>query len=131
MCIRDRVGAADYITKPFDIDEVRARVRTHLELARLRHDLETLVAQRTTQIAEQDRLLRQFYDLPFIGMALTSPETKKWLQFNDRLCEILGYPRKALVNLTWAEITHPDDLAADVAEFDRVMRCLLYTSRCV
>ncbi len=41
------VGAADYITKPFDIDEVRARVRTHLELARLRHRLETQVAQRT------------------------------------------------------------------------------------
>lgn len=44
------VGAADYITKPFDIDEVRARVRTHLELARLRRFLEDLVAQRTDML---------------------------------------------------------------------------------
>ena len=42
-----QIGAADYITKPFDIDEVRARVRTHLELARLHHALEALVEQRT------------------------------------------------------------------------------------
>ncbi|WP_018608974.1 EAL domain-containing protein [Uliginosibacterium gangwonense] len=40
------VGAADYITKPFDIDEVRARIRTHLELSRLHRFLEDLVAQR-------------------------------------------------------------------------------------
>ncbi|CDF95109.1 MULTISPECIES: EAL domain-containing protein [unclassified Pseudomonas] len=41
------IGAADYITKPFDIDEVRARIRTHLELARLHRFLEDLVAQRS------------------------------------------------------------------------------------
>ena len=48
------LGAADYITKPFDIDEVRARIRTHLELARLRRFLEDLVAQRTAllQVSE-------------------------------------------------------------------------------
>lgn len=34
------LGAADFITKPFDIDEVRARVKTHLELGRLRRVLE-------------------------------------------------------------------------------------------
>ena len=49
------LGAADYITKPFDIDEVRARIRTHLELARLRHFLENVVAQRTAmlQVSEE------------------------------------------------------------------------------
>ena len=49
------LGAADYITKPFDIDEVRARIRTHLELARLRRFLEDLVAQRSAmlQVSEE------------------------------------------------------------------------------
>ncbi|MDP1612204.1 MAG: EAL domain-containing protein [Sulfuritalea sp.] len=49
------LGAADYITKPFDVAEVRARVRTHLELARLRRFLEDLVAQRTAmlQVSEE------------------------------------------------------------------------------
>lgn len=44
------LGAADYITKPFDIDEVRARIRTHLELARLRRFLESLIAKRTAML---------------------------------------------------------------------------------
>ncbi|HRP95547.1 MAG TPA: EAL domain-containing protein [Rhodocyclaceae bacterium] len=49
------LGAADYVTKPFDIDEVHARIRTHLELARLHRFLDDLVAQRTTmlQISEE------------------------------------------------------------------------------
>jgi diguanylate cyclase (GGDEF)-like protein len=52
------VGAADFITKPFDIDEVRARVRTHLELARLRRFLEDLVAQRTAMLEVSEEKYR-------------------------------------------------------------------------
>ena len=49
------LGAADYITKPFDIDEVRARIRHHLELSRLRRFLEDLLSQRTAmlQVSEE------------------------------------------------------------------------------
>lgn len=71
--------------------------------------------------AAKDRLLRRFFDLPFVGMAISSPTTQRWLQVNDRLCEILGYTRAQLLELTWAQVTHPDDLAADEAEFRRVL----------
>ena len=64
----------------------------------------------------------RFFDLPFIGMAVTSPTSRRWLHVNQTLCDFLGYPREELVEKTWAELTHPDDLAADVAEFDKVMR---------
>ena len=70
---------------------------------------------------EQTELLRLFYDLPFIGMAISSPADKRWLQVNDRLCEILGYPRAHLLQSSWADITHPDDLGANVALFDRLV----------
>jgi diguanylate cyclase (GGDEF)-like protein/PAS domain S-box-containing protein len=53
-------------------------------------------------------------------MAVTSLE-KGWIDVNEKLCEILGYPRKELIELSWAEITYPDDLEADVAEFERVI----------
>jgi DNA-binding response OmpR family regulator len=33
-----RSGAADYITKPFQFDEVKSRVKIHLEVHRLRHN---------------------------------------------------------------------------------------------
>lgn len=53
------VGGVDYVTKPFHFEELEARVRTHLDLARLRRELaqhsarlEEAVAQRTGELAE-------------------------------------------------------------------------------
>ena len=52
------VGGVDYVTKPFQLDEVYARVETHLNLRRLQRQLndhnehlELLVAQRTRELA--------------------------------------------------------------------------------
>ncbi len=77
--------------------------------------------QAASQI-ESDRRFKLFFDLPFVGMAITSPETKRWVRFNDELCGILGYSREELGHLSWAEMTHPEDLDKDVAEFDQVVR---------
>jgi len=43
-------GAADYITKPFNHDVVRARVDNHINLARYRHRLELLVAKKAAEV---------------------------------------------------------------------------------
>lgn len=72
-------------------------------------------------IRQSEARFRGYFDLGLIGMAITSPR-KGWIEFNDKLCEILGYPSDQLRKMTWAELTHPDDLATDVAEFDRVVR---------
>ena len=65
--------------------------------------------------------LKLFFELPFVGMAITSPETKRWIHVNDELCRMLGYPRDVLGRMTWAEVTHPEDLDSDVAEFEQVL----------
>jgi diguanylate cyclase (GGDEF)-like protein/PAS domain S-box-containing protein len=80
------------------------------------HRLELLA-----QTAEKDRLLKKFYELPFIGMAITSPLTKRWLQINDCLCEILGYSREELTRMTWSDLTYGEDLDCDTAELRRVL----------
>ncbi len=53
-------------------------------------------------------------------MAMTS-STKGIFEVNDELCRILGYSRSELLQKTWAEMTHPGDLAADAAQFNRIM----------
>ena len=64
------VGAADYITKPFDIAEVRARVRAQLELARLRHFLEDLLAIRTAMLELSEEKYRTLIHRdPLTGLA--------------------------------------------------------------
>jgi diguanylate cyclase (GGDEF)-like protein len=63
------LGASDYITKPFDIDEVKARIRTHLELTRLRRFLEDLVAQRTALLEVSEEKYRfLLYRDPLTGL---------------------------------------------------------------
>jgi PAS domain S-box-containing protein len=71
-------------------------------------------------LRKSEERFRRYFELGLIGMAMTSP-TKGILEVNDELCRILGYERDELLQKTWAEMTHPEDLAADVAEFDRVM----------
>jgi PAS domain S-box-containing protein len=75
----------------------------------------------TDALRESEARFRSYFELPLIGIAVTSLE-KGWLEVNPRLCEIFGYSRDELVCLTWSEITHPDDIAVDVAEFGRVLR---------
>lgn len=52
------LGAVDYVTKPYQRDELLARVRTHLELHRLRHHLEDLVEERTAALMTSEKKLR-------------------------------------------------------------------------
>ncbi|TVQ55318.1 MAG: hybrid sensor histidine kinase/response regulator [Spirulina sp. DLM2.Bin59] len=46
------LGAVDYITKPFQQEEVLARVRTHLKLRQLNQTLEQQVADRTAALSQ-------------------------------------------------------------------------------
>ena len=48
-----------------------------------------------------------------IGMALISPEGK-WLMVNASICSIVGYSETELLSKTFQDITHPDDLGADL-----------------
>ncbi|HYX42849.1 MAG TPA: PAS domain S-box protein, partial [Pyrinomonadaceae bacterium] len=71
-------------------------------------------------LRESEERFRRYFELGLVGMALTSP-AKGFIEVNEKICEILGYERSELLQLTWAELTYPDDLAADVAQFNRVL----------
>lgn len=71
------LGAVDYITKPFQAEEVMARVRTHLRMLQLQRQiraqnlaLEELVAERTLQLAQANQRLEELSALKdeFFGM---------------------------------------------------------------
>lgn len=71
-------------------------------------------------LRKSEARFRSYFELPLIGIAVTSPE-KGWLEVNDRLLEILGYSWQELKGMTWAELTYPEDLAADVRQFNRIL----------
>jgi PAS domain S-box-containing protein len=67
-----------------------------------------------------DEQLRAFYELDLVGLAITSPE-KGWIRVNRCLCQMLEYSEQELRGMTWVQVTHPEDLAADVDQFNRVL----------
>jgi PAS domain S-box-containing protein len=72
--------------------------------------------------AEKDRLLNLFYDLPFMGMGIIDPKQMRWLQVNDRMCEILGYTRaEILAFANCMQHTHPDDQPREEALLRRLL----------
>ncbi len=84
--------------------------------------LTDITEQRRTEDAVRDReaRFRSYFTSPLVGMAITSPD-KGFLEVNDRFCELLGYTRDELAELDWPSLTHPDDLAGDVREFNRLV----------
>lgn len=72
------------------------------------------------RLRQSEALFRSFFNLPLVGTAISSVE-KGWVEVNDQTCQILGYPREELIKKSWAELTHPDDLAADLALFNKML----------
>jgi PAS domain S-box-containing protein len=64
--------------------------------------------------------LRRYFDQPLIGMVTSSP-SKGLLQVNNKFCEMLGYSREELTQLTWSQLTHPEDLAHNQEYFNRAL----------
>jgi len=56
------VGGVDYITKPFQPEEVLTRVKTHLLLSRLRNHLEALVEERMAELQKASQEIQRLKD---------------------------------------------------------------------
>ncbi len=69
--------------------------------------------QRERALREAEEKFRRAFHDTAMGMAIVSLDGK-WLQVNQALAEITGHPRDRLIGMSFREITHPDDLDADV-----------------
>jgi len=77
----------------------------------IRDTRDTLGVQRRLQ--ESEERFQNAFDGAAIGMAMVSP-AGHWLKVNDALTRLLGYQRDELLDLTFQDVTHPDDLQRDL-----------------
>jgi PAS domain S-box-containing protein len=70
---------------------------------------------------ESEERFHTIFDYAMVGIATISPEYI-WLSANPALCRILGYRPEELAQKNWLELTHPDDLTANLGKFDAVVR---------
>jgi signal transduction histidine kinase/HPt (histidine-containing phosphotransfer) domain-containing protein len=87
-----QTGGADYITKPFEVEEVQARVRTHLGIhqlqrtLRLQNDLlEEAVNQRTKELKDLLKQLESSHDQTLRALDVETEAARKLQEMNARL----------------------------------------------
>lgn len=71
-------------------------------------------------LRESEERFRKAFDAAPIGVALVSPQGQ-FLMVNHSLCEIVGYTEAEMLNLTMMEITHRDDLEADLELMQKLL----------
>ena len=119
--------ASHYLTRRlYVIQQVADKVKTDAKL-RIVLSGEDEAAQLARQfnkmldsLAQREAQLTSFYSLDLVGLTVTSPE-KGWISINHCLCEMLEYSEQELQAMTWAQLTHPDDLDADVEQFNKLL----------
>src|SRR5208283_5110316 len=68
-------------------------------------------------LRESEERFRGTFENAAVGIA-HEDLAGRFLRFNKKFCEILGYGSEELVGKTLSEVTYPEDLADDLAKFD-------------
>jgi PAS domain S-box-containing protein len=71
-------------------------------------------------LRESEARFRGTFENAAVGIAHVGLDGH-WLRVNDRLCEITGYSHEELLMRTFQDITHPDDLEADLTSVRQVL----------
>jgi PAS domain S-box-containing protein len=74
-----------------------------------------------TELRDSEERFRGTFENAAVGIAHTSP-TGRFLRVNEKVCAIVGYPREELLQKSFMDVTHPDDLADGVESFMAIMR---------
>lgn len=77
-------------------------------------------------LRESEELYRSTFELAALGVAQVS-STGRFLRVNEKLTRITGYSRDELLKMTFKDITHPDDLAEDIEQGEKVKAGTLNT----
>lgn len=108
-------GADDYLVKPFQSREFLARVNVHLQLGRMRHELERRVEERTRALIESEARYRGLADqhatlsrVSPVGIFMADPRGNVTYA-NPRFYVITGHPTSKPLH-EWRDSVLPEDL---------------------
>jgi two-component system, cell cycle sensor histidine kinase and response regulator CckA len=72
-------------------------------------------------LRESEELFRRVFEEGPLGLALVG-KNYHFLKVNGALCQMVGYSEAELLQMSFADITHPDDLQMDVELAERLFR---------
>ena len=83
--------------------------------------VQRLLHEQDQRIRLQDEFLfRSQFDDGNIGISIASPEMH-WLKVNPSLCKMLGYCESELLDMTWGQLSHPQDLEQELVLYSDML----------
>ena len=94
------VGGVDYITKPLQVEEVLARIETHLTIRQLQQQLQTQNQQLQQEIAEktaaEEKFAKAFRSSPN-PITITTLTENKFIDINRSFLKMSGYSQSEII----------------------------------
>ncbi|MBW4563312.1 MAG: PAS domain S-box protein [Mojavia pulchra JT2-VF2] len=90
-----------------------------LNLATISRDIRERKRAEEELRASEERF-RATFNQAAVGIAHVALDGR-WLRVNQKLCDILGYSYEELLQKTFQDITHPDDLEIDLAYVQQIL----------
>ncbi|MEJ2725736.1 MAG: MASE3 domain-containing protein, partial [Deltaproteobacteria bacterium] len=108
------------------IHDITRQKESERELQRAYDEMEMRVRERTGELEKanedlrlnEERFRRTFDQAP-IGAAIVTLDYR-FERVNDALCRMTGYSKEELVTMSFIDITHPEDLEADLEDARRL-----------
>jgi diguanylate cyclase (GGDEF)-like protein/PAS domain S-box-containing protein len=94
------VGAVDYVNKPFHVEELLARIKTHLALRAMQEQL--IVQNGKLQVSELH--YRRLFETAKDGILLLDLKSGRISDVNDSVVNMLGYGRDQYVDKPLSEV---------------------------
>lgn len=79
-----------------------------------------LVEDITERVEREDRLRALFAEAP-LGIAVIDSDTAQMLSVNGKFCEIVGHSERELLQLTWKDFAHSEDIGGDQALMNEIV----------
>ncbi|MGF2037141.1 MAG: sensor histidine kinase [Nostoc sp. CmiVER01] len=120
--ITERKQAEETLSNLLEELEIKVEERT-TELTIINQSLQAEITERQRieqALRESEQRFRATFHQAAVGIAHVAIDGR-WLLVNQKLCNILGYTSEELQLLTFQDITHPDDLDADLKYVDQIL----------
>lgn len=72
-------------------------------------------------ILKGERKFRAIYEQAPTGIAILDSHSGQFTQINQKYCNIVGYSEEEMLDLTFQELTYPEDLQADLSHMQQLL----------
>ena len=73
------------------------------------------------RLRDSEERFRQIFEHAPVGMSVSGLD-RRFLRVNGALCRMLGYSEPELLELSWTDVTHPDDVRSSLERVEKIQQ---------